>query len=107
MFNDVSITATALFDQSGTYTREPSGDTATPTGFSPVNDTVATTVFVAVSITAPFPVLSAAAQFPTYTREPSGDTATPTGLGPSVTVATTVFVAVSITEMLLSAMFDT
>src|SRR5438105_716613 len=50
MFNDVSITATALFDQSGTYTRDPSGVTATPWEYWPTG-TVATTLFVAMSRT--------------------------------------------------------
>src|SRR5207302_2389123 len=96
-----------------TYTRAPSGVTATaPTapGNGPGIVEVAITVFVAVSIT---DTVFVPPPFATYTRDPSGVTATPPYGGidaccPSATVAVTAFVAALITNRVpisLSAMY--
>src|SRR6185436_19190860 len=73
----------------------PAGSTATPNGPLPTV-TVATTPFVAVSITD----TDAESWLVTYTRVPAGFTATPNGPSCTGTVATTVRVAVSITDTL-------
>src|SRR5207244_1840408 len=90
------------FDQFATYTRDPFGLTARPTGLGP-STMVATTVFVAVAITDTVLLL----MFVTYTRDPSGVTATPVGRIPTGTVATTVFTAVSIADTVPSTVFAT
>src|SRR5437588_113925 len=90
------MTATVLPVLLATYTRDPSGVTATPRG-PPPTGTVALTVFVAASITATVLLSS----FATYTRDPSGAAATATGPRPVIpksTLAATVFVAVSMTD---------
>src|SRR5688572_24868385 len=50
VFVTVSITETVWLSKFGTYTREPSGVTATPDGFRPTA-TVVTTIFETVSMT--------------------------------------------------------
>ena len=95
-----------------TYTCDPSGDTATPSGLAPTA-TVATTRFESVSITDT--VLSP--KFVTYTHTGSipevehvtfgGPTATPVGFAPTGTVATTVFDDASITDTVWTPKFAT
>src|SRR5438309_1146046 len=85
VFVAVPITDMELSLLFATYTRDPSGLTATPRGLGP-SGTMATTVFVAVAITDTVLLL----MFATYTRDPSGVTATPMGRSPTGTVATNV-----------------
>ena len=107
-FVAVSITDTVLLLMFATYTRAPSGVTATPMGPSPTG-TVATTVgtlapaaFVTQAITDTVLLCSLV----TYACDPSGLTATPWGSSPTAgTVATTVFVAMSRTDTSLLRSF--
>lgn len=80
-------------NQSATQTREPSGETAMPTGPSPAGS-VSTTWFDAVSMTET-DLLSG---FETNAREVGKLTAMPAGAFPTGTVATTLRSARSITE---------
>ena len=80
-------------NQSASQTREPSGDTAMPTGPSPAGN-VSTTLFDFMSMT-DMVLLSG---FETKARAVAELTATPAGAFPTGTVATTFCCARSITE---------
>ena len=93
----------------GTYSRRPSGETATERGASPARYRSAT-VSEAVSITdtsrePPRPVSGPVSA--TYTRRPSGAAAMPCGYTPTVIVVATVLVARETTATVLLPEFDT
>src|SRR5262245_9733212 len=88
----VSMIETVLLSRLVTYTREPSGFTATPSGAVPTS-TVAITVLLNVSRTETV----SSPLFATYTRVPSRLTANPNGEDPTSTVVTIVLLVMSTT----------